>query len=74
MNYDGGMAEVNLRAIDATRIEIRLGDKHFFDLVRNGKGMVAEYKATKRDAIRANPNELLQKLIALLAGEENRAN
>lgn len=69
MTIDGGLAEVNLRPIDATRIEVRLGDKHFFDLVRNGKGLVAEYKATKRDAIQANPNDLLQKLALLLAGE-----
>jgi hypothetical protein len=62
MTYDGGLAEVRITPIDQDKIEIRLGEKHFFDLVRRGKQWVAEYKASKRDAVQANPFELMQKI------------
>ena len=64
---EGGLAEVTIRPIDRNRTEVRLGSRHFFDLVKEGDDLVAEYKSAKRETVFANPNDLIRQLALLLA-------
>ncbi len=70
MTYDGGLAEVRVHPIDQDKVEVRLGEKHFFDLVRKGKQWVAVYKATKRDAVLANLFDIAEIIKQYLTDEE----
>ena len=66
MTYQGGLAEVTLNPVSPGRTEVKLGDKLFFDLISMDGNLIAEYKPPKRDAIRANPSDLLKKISGIV--------
>ena len=63
MKFEGGLAEFSIIPLDAQRSIVRIGDKRLFDLIHEEDGLVAEYKPAKRDAIHANPMELISQLM-----------
>ena len=63
---EGGLAEITTVQIDEERQTIKAGNTRIFDLVGRGPNMVVECKGSKRDPVRANPQDLLQHLTQML--------
>ncbi len=63
---EGGLAEITTIQTGDGRRSIRVGNTRLLDLVGEGADMVVECKGSKRDPVRADPQELLRKLTTML--------
>lgn len=66
---EGGLAEITTVRVSEDRQTVKAGNTRIFDLVGHGPDMVVECKGSKRDPVRANPQELLQRLIQMMSAE-----
>lgn len=66
---EGGLAEITTVQVDEDRQTIKAGNTRIFDLVGHGPDMVVECKGSKRDPVRANPQDLLQHLTEMLTAQ-----
>ena len=63
MTVGGGLAEFSIVPDGEHKYSVKIGDRRLFDLVEQGGAMLAEFKPAKRDAIVADPVDLLRQLI-----------
>ena len=68
MNHDGGLAEITTIQTEDGRRTIRVGNTRLLDIIGDGPNMILECKGSKRDPVRADPQDLLRKLSTMLAG------
>ena len=66
---EGGLAEITTIQTGDGRRSIRVGNIRLLDLVGEGADMVVECKGSKRDPVRANPQDLLQLLNKMLTAQ-----
>ena len=66
---EGGLAEITTIQTGDGRRSIRVGNIRLLDLVGEGADMVVECKGSKRDPVRANPQDLLQLLTEMLTAQ-----
>lgn len=66
---EGGLAEITTIQTGDGRRSIRVGNIRLLDLVGEGADMVVECKGCKRDPVRADPQELLEKLSLMLTAQ-----
>ena len=67
--FEGGLAEITTIQTGDGRRSIRVGNIRLLDLVGEGADMVVECKGSKRDPVRANPQDLLQLLTEMLTAQ-----
>ena len=66
---EGGLAEITIIPNGDGRTSIKVGNTRLLDIVGSGADMVLECKGCKRDPVRADPQELLQKLSLMLTAQ-----
>ena len=66
---EGGLAEITTIPNGDGRTSIKVGNTRLLDIVGSGADMVLECKGCKRDPVRADPQELLQKLSLMLTAQ-----
>lgn len=66
---EGGLAEITTIHSGDGRTSIKVGNTRLLDIVGSGADMVLECKGSKRDPVRADPQELLQKLSLMLTAQ-----
>jgi len=66
---EGGLAEITTIPSGDGRTSIKVGNTRLLDIVGSGADMVLECKGSKRDPVRADPQELLQKLSLMLTAQ-----
>lgn len=66
---EGGLAEITTIQTGDGRRSIRVGNIRLLDVVGEGADMVVECKGCKRDPVRANPQDLLQRLTEMLTAQ-----
>ena len=66
---EGGLAEITTIPNGDGRTSIKVGNTRLLDIVGSGADMVLECKGSKRDPVRADPQELLQKLSLMLTAQ-----
>ena len=58
----GGLAEITTVITADGHRSIRIGKIRLLDLVKDGESLLIEYKGSRRDPIRASPEQLLDLL------------
>ena len=66
---EGGLAEITTIPNGDGRTSIKVGNTRLLDIVGSGSDMVLECKGSKREPVRADPQELLQKLSLMLTAQ-----
>ena len=69
---EGGLAEVTTVQSADGRRSIRVGNTRLLDIIGDGADMVIECKGSKKEPVRANPNDVLTILGNLLSEAEPR--
>lgn len=67
MGYNGGLAKVEFKPIGKDKIEVRVEEAHFFDLVREGEGWAIKYKISKKNYVLGNLADLQKGIMPLPA-------